>query len=260
MNHLRILLFMSLLLFSLRADAKPTENIEVEADSASYSQSHNKVVLESNVNITGRGLVVTADSGTFFTEAKKGSLAGRVVLFDQEHQTKAYGNHLNIDYNAGQAVLAGDVKVVQKASDDTRVLTTERFIYRWEEGYGEAIGGVALATKDAHLESPKATWQQNQNKVVLTGGVRVNKKSGENFYAPTVSYDLDGERAVASGGVRATIAVPAKEEASEQIEESSTASDEAALVEPDYPLVLDEPEPEILLPGLDIPWEPVKEW
>ncbi|MBI3929245.1 MAG: LPS export ABC transporter periplasmic protein LptC [Armatimonadetes bacterium] len=242
-----------LLALCVAAGAAPERELRFKADRMDYDEESHRVRLIGNVKIWTDQVTMTSPYAEYHTDKQEATFDGGVKIVGEG--STAVGNKMRVFYAEQKAVLKGNVRLVTERAPGGKepatptVLLANELDYLWEKGLGHARGDVKVRQGDRRAFSDTATYQRNDQVIVMEGNVRFERGADDWLSAERARMNLVTETITAEGGVVArTVVTEQQKEDAPPAEEPLPAPE---VLEPEFPVETVEKAEPILLPGLD---------
>jgi lipopolysaccharide assembly outer membrane protein LptD (OstA) len=212
-----IMLFsLSLIIFlsfsaSAQEEKKETEEesvVNIEADNVTYDKSTDKMIFEGNVIITQEDITLTAQEADFDVDKKIGQIKGDIKLVQSD--ITITGENLEAYLNDKRYIFQDKVILVQERKDEEEKEDNITWNCNNLEIFTDtqdltATGEVKILKKDYTITAEKAVYNDKEQKITLTGKVRIEEEAGRWITGDKAIFYIDSERLEVEGNVRSGI-------------------------------------------------------
>lgn len=207
-----ILSLIILLSFSASAqeEKKETEEsvVNIEADNVTYDKSTDKMIFEGNVIITQEDITLTAQEADFDVDKKIGQIKGDVKLVQSD--ITITGENLEAYLNDKRYIFQEKVILVQERKDkeekeDNITWNCNNLEIFTDTQDLTATGEVKILKKEYTITAEKAVYNDKEQKITLTGKVRIEEEAGRWITGDKAIFYIDSERLEVEGNVRSGI-------------------------------------------------------
>jgi len=211
-----IMLFsLSLIIFlsfctSAQEVKKETEEsvVNIQADNVIYDKSADKMVFKGNVIITQEDITLTAQEADFDVDKKIGQIKGDIKLVQSD--ITITGETLEAFLNDKRYIFQEKVILVQERKDkeekeDNITWNCHNLEIFTDTQDLTATGEVKILKKDYTITAEKAVYNDKEQKITLTGKVRIEEESGRWITGDKATFYIDSERLEVEGNVRSGI-------------------------------------------------------
>jgi len=212
---LLIFIILSLVVFivfpaSAQEEKKETEESEVsiEADNVTYDKSTDKMVFAGNVIIVQEDITLTAQGADFDVDKKIGQIKGDIKLVQDD--ITITGEILEAFLNDKKYIFQEKVILVQERKDqedkeDNITWNCNNLEIFTDTQDLTATGEVKILKKDYTITAGEAVYNDKEQKITLTGKVRIEEESGRWITGDKAVFYIDSERLEVEGTVRSGI-------------------------------------------------------
>ena len=211
-----IMLFsLSLIIFlsfctSAQEVKKETEEsvVNIQADNVIYDKSADKMVFKGNVIITQEDITLTAQEADFDVDKKIGQIKGDIKLVQSD--ITITGETLEAFLNDKRYIFQEKVILIQERKDkeekeDNITWNCNKLEIFTDTQDLTATGEVKILKKDYTITAEKAVYNDKEQKITLTGKVRIEEESGRWITGDRATFYIDSERLEVEGNVRSGI-------------------------------------------------------
>jgi len=210
-----IFIIFSLIIFlsfstSAQEEKKETEEsvVNIEADNVTYDKSTDKMIFEGNVIITQEDITLTAQEADFDVDKKIGQIKGNIKLVQSD--ITITGETLEAYLNDKRYIFQEKVILVQERKDkedkeDNITWNCNNLEIFTDTQDLTATGEVKILKKDYTITAEKAVYNDKEQKITLTGIVRIEEEAGRWINGDKAVFYIDSERLEVEGNVRSGI-------------------------------------------------------
>ena len=214
-RFLLTLIIFSLIIFlsfsaSAQEEKKEAEESEVniQADNVIYDKSTDKMIFEGNVIITQEDITLTAQEADFDVDKKIGQIKGDIKLVQTD--ITITGETLEAYLNDKRYIFQEKVILVQERKDEEEKEDNITWNCSNLEIFTDtqdltATGEVKILKKDYTITAEKAVYNDKEQKITLTGKVRIEEEAGRWITGDKAVFYIDSERLEVEGNVRSGI-------------------------------------------------------
>jgi len=208
-------IILSLIIFlsfsaSAQEEKKETEEsvVNIEADNVTYDKSTDKMVFAGNVIITQEDITLTAREADFDVDKKIGQIKGDIKLVQSD--ITITGENLEAYLNDKRYIFQEKVILVQERKDEEEKEDNITWNCSNLEIFTDtqdltATGEVKILKKDYTITAEKAVYNDKEQKITLTGKVRIEEEAGRWITGDKAVFYIDSERLEVEGNVRSGI-------------------------------------------------------
>jgi len=211
---LTLIIFSLIIFLSFCASAqevkKETEEsvVNIQADNVIYDKSTDKMIFEGNVIITQEDITLTAQEADFDVDKKIGQIKGDIKLVQSD--ITITGENLEAYLNDKRYIFQEKVILVQERKDkeekeDNITWNCNNLEIFTDTQDLTATGEVKILKKDYTITAEKAIYNDKEQKITLTGKVRIEEESGRWITGDKAVFYIDSERLEVEGNVRSGI-------------------------------------------------------
>jgi lipopolysaccharide assembly outer membrane protein LptD (OstA) len=211
-----IMLFsLSLIIFlsfsaSAQEEKKETEEsmVNIQADNVVYDKSTDKMIFEGNVIITQEDITLTAQEADFDVDKKIGQIKGDIKLVQSD--ITITGETLEAFLNDKRYIFQEKVKLIQERKDkedkeDNITWNCNNLEIFTDTQDLTATGEVKILKKDYTITAEEAIYNDKEQKITLTGKVRIEEEDGRWITGDKAIFYIEIERLEVEGNVRSGI-------------------------------------------------------
>jgi len=215
-NRFLIVLFsLSLIMFLnffsyAQEEKKETEEsvVNIEADNVTYDKSTDKMIFEGNVIITQEDITLTAQEADFDVDKKVGQIKGDIKLVQSD--ITITGETLEAFLNDKKYIFQEKVVLIQERKDkedkeDNITWNCSNLEIFTDTQDLTATGEVKILKKDYTITAGEAVYNDKEQKITLTGKVRIDEEGGRWITGDKAVFYIDSERLEVEGNVRSGI-------------------------------------------------------
>jgi lipopolysaccharide assembly outer membrane protein LptD (OstA) len=208
-------IILSLIIFlsfyaSAQEEKKETEEsvVNIQADNVIYDKSTDKMIFEGNVIITQEDITLTAQEADFDVDKKVGQVKGDIKLVQSD--ITITGENLEAYLNDKRYIFQEKVILVQERKDkeekeDNITWNCNNLEIFTDTQDLTATGEVKILKKDYTITTEKAVYNDKEQKITLTGKVRIEEAGGRWITGDKAVFYIDSERLEVEGNVRSGI-------------------------------------------------------
>lgn len=195
---------------SAQEEKKETEEsvVNIQADSVIYDKSTDKMVFKGNVIITQEDITLTAQEADFDVDKKIGQIKGDIKLVQSD--ITITGETLEAFLNDKRYIFQEKVILIQERKDkegkeDNITWNCNNLEIFTDTQDLTATGEVRILKKDYTITAEKAVYNDKEQKITLTGRVRIEEEAGRWITGDRAVFFIDSERLEVEGNVRSGI-------------------------------------------------------
>lgn len=195
---------------SAQEEKKETEEsvVNIEADNVIYDKSTDKMTFEGNVIITQEDITLTAQEADFDVDKKIGQIKGDIKLVQSD--ITITGETLEAFLNDKRYIFQEKVILIQERKDkeekeDNITWNCNNLEIFTDTQDLTATGEVKILKKDYTITAEKAVYNDKEQKITLTGSVRIEEEAGRWITGDKAVFFIDSERLEVEGNVRSGI-------------------------------------------------------
>ena len=207
-----ILFSLSLIIFlSFCASAQEEKKesvVNIQADNVIYDKSTDKMVFKGNVIITQEDITLTAQEADFNVDKKIGQIKGDIKLVQSD--ITITGENLEAYLNDKRYIFQENIILIQERKDEEEKEDNITWNCNNLEIFTDtqdltATGEVKILKKDYTITTEKAVYNDKEQKITLTGKVRIEEEGGRWITGDKAVFYIDSERLEVQGNVRSGI-------------------------------------------------------
>lgn len=195
---------------SAQEEKKETEEsvVNIEANNVTYDKSTDKMIFEGNVIVTQEDITLTAQEADFDVDKKVGQIKGNIKLVQSD--ITITGETLEAFLNDKRYIFQEKVILVQERKDkeekeDNITWNCNNLEIFTDTQDLTATGEVKILKKDYTITAEKAVYNDKEQKIALTGKVRIEEEGGRWITGDKAVFYIDSERLEVEGNVRSGI-------------------------------------------------------
>ncbi|MBA7568445.1 hypothetical protein ES695_18485 [Candidatus Atribacteria bacterium 1244-E10-H5-B2] len=203
---LSLIIFLS---FPASAQEEKKESVvNIQADNVTYDKSMDKMVFEGNVIIIQEDITLTAQEADFDVDKKIGQIKGDIKLVQSD--ITITGETLEAFLNDKRYIFQEKVILVQQRKDkeekeDNLTWNCNKLEIFTDTQDLTATGEVKILKKDYIITTEKAIYNDEEQKITLSGKVRIEEEGGRWITGEKAVFFIDSERLEVEGNVRSGI-------------------------------------------------------
>jgi len=216
LNQILLIFFiLSLIIFlsfcaSAQEEKKEAEEsvVNIQADNVTYDKSTDKMIFEGNVIVAQEDIILTAQKADFDVDKKVGQIKGDIKLIQSD--ITITGETLEAYLNDKRYIFQEKIILVQQRKDkeekeDNMTWNCNNLEIFTETKNLTATGEVKILKKDYTITAGEAVYNDKEQKISLTGKVRIEEESGRWITGDKAVFYIDSERLEVEGNVRSGI-------------------------------------------------------
>jgi len=198
-----------LLSFCASAQEEKKESVvNIQADNVIYDKSTDKMIFEGNVIITQEDITLTAQEADFDVDKKIGQIKGDIKLVQSD--ITITGETLEAFLNDKKYIFQEKVILIQERKDkedkeDNIIWNCNNLEIFTDTQDLTAAGEVKILKKDYTITAEKAIYNDKEQKITLTGKIRIEEEGGRWITGDKAVFYIDSERLEVEGNVRSGI-------------------------------------------------------
>ncbi len=208
-------IILSLIIFlsfgaSAQEEKEETEEsmVNIQADNVIYDKSTDKMIFEGNVIITQEDITLTAQEADFDVDKKIGQIKGDIKLVQTD--ITITGETLEAFLNDKRYIFQEKVKLIQERKDkedkeDNITWNCNNLEIFTDTQDLTATGEVKILKKDYTITAEEAIYNDKEQKITLTGKVRIEEEDGKWITGDKAIFYIETERLEVEGNVRSGI-------------------------------------------------------
>ena len=182
--------------------------VNISADNVIYDKSTDKMVFKGNVIITQEDITLTAQEADFDVDKKIGQIKGDIKLVQSD--ITITGETLEVFLNDKRYIFQEKVILIQERKDkeekeDNITWNCNKLEIFTDTQDLTATGEVKILKKDYTITTEEAVYNDKEQKITLTGKVRIEEEGGRWITGDKAIFYIDSERLEVEGNVRSGI-------------------------------------------------------
>jgi len=206
---LSLIIFIAFSVFA-QEEKKETEEsvVNIEADNVTYDKGTDKMIFVGNVIVTQEDIILTAQEADFDVDKKIGQIKGDIKLVQSD--ITITGETLEAFLNDKKYIFQEKVILIQERKDkedkeDNITWNCNNLEIFTDTQDLTATGEVKILKKDYTITTEKADYNDEEQKIILTGKVRIEEEGGRWITGDKAVFYIDSERLEVEGNVRSGI-------------------------------------------------------
>jgi len=193
---------------SLAQEEKKESMVNITADNVTYDKSTDKMIFMGNVIVTQEDITLTAQEADFDVDKKIGQIKGDIKLVQSDititgETLEAYLNDKRYIFQE-KVILLQERKDKEEKEDNITWNCSELEIFTDTQDL-TATGEVKILKKDYTITAEGAVYNDKEQKITLTGKVRIDEEGGRWITGDKAVFYIDSERLEVEGNVRSGI-------------------------------------------------------
>ena len=189
-------------------EEKKESVVNIQADNVTYDKSTDKMVFAGNIVITQEDIVLTAQEADFDVDKKIGQIKGDIKLVQSD--ITITGENLEAYLNDKRYIFQEKVILIQERKDkeekeDNITWNCNNLEIFTDTQDLTATGEVKILKKDYTITAEKAIYNDKEQKITLTGKIRIEEEGGRWITGDKAVFYIDSERLEVEGNVRSGI-------------------------------------------------------
>jgi lipopolysaccharide assembly outer membrane protein LptD (OstA) len=203
---LSLIIFLS---FSASAQEEKKESVvNIQADNVTYDKGTDKMIFEGNVIITQEDITLTAQEADFDVDKKIGQIKGDIKLVQSD--ISITGEKLEAYLNDKRYIFQEKIILIQERKDEEEKEDNITWNCNNLEIFTDtqdltATGEVKILKKDYTITAEEAVYNDEEQKITLTGKIRIEEEAGRWITGDKAVFYIDSERLEVEGNVRSGI-------------------------------------------------------
>jgi len=203
---LSLIIFLS---FCASAQEEKKESVvDIQANNVTYDKNADKMIFEGNVIITQEDITLTAQEADFDVDKKIGQIKGDIKLVQSD--ITITGETLEAFLNDKRYIFQEKVILIQERKDkeekeDNIIWNCNNLEILTDTQDLTATGEVKILKKDYTITAEKAIYNDKEQKITLTGKIRIEEEGGRWITGDKAVFYIDSERLEVEGTVRSGI-------------------------------------------------------
>jgi len=204
-----VLFLIVFLSFSASAQEEKEESeVNIQADNVTYDKSTDKMIFVGNVIIIQEDITLTAQEADFDVDKKIGQIKGDIKLVQTD--ITITGEILEAFLNDKKYIFQEKIILVQERKDQEEKEDNITWNCNILEIFTDtqdltATGEVKILKKDYTITAEKAIYNDEEQKITLTGKVRIDEEGGRWINGDKAVFYIDSEKLEVEGNVRSGI-------------------------------------------------------
>ena len=206
---LSLIIFLSFCVSAQEVKKETEESVvNIQADNVTYDKSTDKMVFKGNVIITQEDITLTAQEADFDVDKKIGQIKGDIKLIQSD--ITITGETLEAFLNDKKYIFQEKVILIQERKDkeekeDNIIWNCNNLEIFTDTQDLTATGEVKILKKDYTITAEKAIYNDKEQKITLTGKIRIEEEGGRWITGDKAVFYIDSERLEVKGNVRSGI-------------------------------------------------------
>jgi len=202
------LVLITFLFFVSAQEEKEESEVNIQADNVTYDKSTDKMIFVGNVIIIQEDITLTAQEADFDVDKKIGQIKGDIKLVQTD--ITITGEILEAFLNDKKYIFQEKVILIQERKDKEDKEDNITWNCNTLEIFTDtqdltATGEVKILKKDYTITAEKAIYNDEEQKITLTGKVRIDEEGGRWINGDKAVFYIDSERLEVEGNVRSGI-------------------------------------------------------
>lgn len=183
--------------------------VELTADQVSYDKENDLMVFTGNVVILQEDTTLTAQQASFNVDTKIGQISGNVKLLQDD--ITITGQELEAYLNDKRYIFEKQVELIQEREDDDGEPDNITWLCQKLEIFTDtknmtATGEVIIQKKDYTISAQEAVYDDAEDKVSLTGQVRIEEvENNRQINGNEAVFFIGDDRLEVTGNVRSSM-------------------------------------------------------
>jgi len=206
---LSLIIFIAFSVFAQEEKKESEESVvNIEADNVTYDKGTDKMIFVGNVIVTQEDIILTAQEADFDVDKKIGQIKGDIKLVQSD--ITITGETLEAFLNDKKYIFQEKVILIQERKDkedkeDNITWNCNNLEIFTDTQDLTATGEVKILKKDYTITTEKADYNDEEQKIILTGKVRIEEEGGRWITGDRAVFYIDSERLEVEGNVRSGI-------------------------------------------------------
>ena len=189
-------------------EEKEESEVNLTADNVTYDKNIDKMLFTGNVIITQEDIILTAQEADFDVDKKIGQIKGDIKLVQTD--ITITGETLEAFLNDKRYIFQEKVILIQERKDkeekeDNITWNCNNLEIFTDTQDLTATGEVKILKKDYTITAEEAVYNDKEQKITLTGKVRIEEEAGRWITGEKAVFYIDSERLEAEGNVKSGI-------------------------------------------------------
>jgi lipopolysaccharide assembly outer membrane protein LptD (OstA) len=182
--------------------------VNIQADNVTYDKGTDKMNFKGNVIVTQEDIILTAQEADFDVDKKVGQIKGDIKLVQSD--ITITGETLEAYLNDKRYIFQEKIVLVQERKDkeekeDNITWNCNNLEIFTDTQDLTATGEVKILKKDYTITAGEAVYNDKEQKIALTGKVRIEEEGGRWITGDKAIFYIDSERLEVEGNVRSGI-------------------------------------------------------
>jgi len=204
---LSLIIFLSFFAFA-QEEEKEESTVNLSADQVIYDKSTDKMVFTGNVVITQEDIILTALEAEFDVDKKIGQIKGDIKMVQTD--ITITGDSLEAYLNDKRYIFSEKVKLIQERKDkeekeDNIIWNCNNLEIFTDTRNLTATENVQILKKDFTITTDKAIYNDKEEKIDLTGKVRIEEENGRWISGENAVFYIETEKLEVQGNVQSGI-------------------------------------------------------
>jgi len=204
---LSLIIFLSFCV-SAQEEEKEESTVNLSADQVIYDKSTDKMVFTGNVVITQEDIILTALEAEFDVDKKIGQIKGDIKMVQTD--ITITGDSLEAYLNDKRYIFSEKVKLIQERKDeeekeDNIIWNCNNLEIFTDTRNLTATENVQILKKDFTITTNKAIYNDKEEKIDLTGKVRIEEENGRWISGDNAVFYIETEKLEVKGNVQSGI-------------------------------------------------------
>lgn len=204
---LSLIIFLSFFAFA-QEEEKEESTVNLSADQVIYDKSTDKMVFTGNVVITQEDIILTALEAEFDVDKKIGQIKGDIKMVQTD--ITITGDSLEAYLNDKRYIFSEKVKLIQERKDkeekeDNIIWNCNNLEIFTDTRNLTATENVQILKKDFTITTDKAIYNDKEEKIDLTGKVRIEEENGRWISGDNAVFYIETEKLEVQGNVQSGI-------------------------------------------------------
>jgi len=204
---LSLIIFLSFCV-SAQEEEKEESTVNLSADQVIYDKSTDKMVFTGNVVITQEDIILTALEAEFDVDKKIGQIKGDIKMVQTD--ITITGDSLEAYLNDKRYIFSEKVKLIQERKDkeekeDNIIWNCNNLEIFTDTRNLTATENVQILKKDFTIITDKAIYNDKEERIDLTGKVRIEEENGRWISGDNAVFYTETEKLEVRGNVQSGI-------------------------------------------------------
>jgi lipopolysaccharide assembly outer membrane protein LptD (OstA) len=204
---LSLIIFLSFFAFA-QEEEKEESTVNLSADQVIYDKSTDKMVFTGNVVITQEDIILTALEAEFDVDKKIGQIKSDIKMVQTD--ITITGDSLEAYLNDKRYIFSEKVKLIQERKDkeekeDNIIWNCNNLEIFTDTRNLTATENVQILKKDFTITTDKAIYNDKEDKIDLTGKVRIEEENGRWISGDNAVFYIETEKLEVQGNVQSGI-------------------------------------------------------